>query len=166
MVNQLWHNPIGFILYCELDMPILVHPVLTWPSFVGLWPAAFWLGSYRPLLMQRVSSKYLHCVLKFISSSTPPSYLLVHWLIIGFSSSAISKVGQRIPLAHRFAKMLENLIVKHCGTLPELPVSHITFPRPLEDGVLHTLFEESLTSETSISLHESLHEPGSFMSLA
>jgi hypothetical protein len=82
-----------------------------------------------------------------------------------YTSSAIAKVGQRIPLAHRFAKMLEILIVKHCGSMPQLSVP-ITFPRPLEHGVLHALFEGSSNSDNAISLHESLHEPGSFLSLA
>ncbi|KAF8912757.1 hypothetical protein CPB84DRAFT_1670239 [Gymnopilus junonius] len=84
---------------------------------------------------------------------------------IDFVHSAIAKVGQRIPLAHRFAKMLDDLIVKHCGSAPRIPVQ-ITFPRPLEPHVLHTLFEESAQSDNNISLHESLHEPGSFLSLA
>jgi hypothetical protein len=83
---------------------------------------------------------------------------------IDFIHSAILKVGQRIPLAHRFAKMLENLIVKNCGSMPQ-PVQ-LNFPRPVENGVLHALFEQSAHSENTISLHESLHEPGSFLSLA
>lgn len=84
---------------------------------------------------------------------------------IDFVHSAISKVGQRIPLAHRFAKMLEDLIAKHCGSAPRIPIQ-ITFPRPLEPHVLHTLFKESAHPDSHISLHESLHEPGSFLSLA
>lgn len=34
---------------------------------------------------------------------------------------AIAKLGQRIPLAHRFARMLEDLIIKDCGS-PNLPI--------------------------------------------
>jgi len=41
---------------------------------------------------------------------------------IDFIHSAVSKVGQRIPLAHRFARMLEDLIVKCCGSTPGVPV--------------------------------------------
>ncbi|KAF8168005.1 hypothetical protein B0H34DRAFT_683893 [Crassisporium funariophilum] len=84
---------------------------------------------------------------------------------IDFVHSAIAKVGERIPLAHRFAKMLEDLIIKHCGSAPGMPVQ-ITFPRPSEPHVLQTLFDESSHPDSNISLHESLHEPGSFLSLA
>ncbi|KAF9056264.1 hypothetical protein BJ165DRAFT_1432192 [Panaeolus papilionaceus] len=86
---------------------------------------------------------------------------------IEFIHSAISKVGERIPLACRYAKMLEDLTNKHCGSIAGLPGVQISFPRPLEPNILQTLFEEhSNQSESHISLHESLHEPGSFLSLA
>ncbi|CAA7266537.1 unnamed protein product [Cyclocybe aegerita] len=84
---------------------------------------------------------------------------------IDFVHSAISKVGERIPLAHRYAKMLEDLITKHCGTAPRMPVQ-ITFPRSLESGSIQALFNEGSHPESKISLHDSLHEPGSFLSLA
>lgn len=82
-----------------------------------------------------------------------------------FSRSAIAKVGQRIPLAYRFAKMLENLILKRCGPASEFS-TQIAFPRPLEPAMLQTLYQESRQPDRNITLHESLHEPGSFVSLA
>jgi hypothetical protein len=80
--------------------------------------------------------------------------------------SAIAKVGQRIPLAFRFAKMLDDLIVKRCGTAAGFPSAQITFPRPLDPVAYHALYKESSTPGRNISLHENLHDPGSFMSLA
>lgn len=79
--------------------------------------------------------------------------------------SAIAKVGQRIPLAFRFAKMLEDLVMKRCGPASGLP-AQISFPRPLEPVVLRALFEESCNPDSNVTLHESIHEPGSFLSLA
>lgn len=35
---------------------------------------------------------------------------------------AIAKLGQRIPLAHRFAGILEDLILKDCGETPQIPI--------------------------------------------
>ncbi|PPQ85887.1 hypothetical protein CVT25_015829 [Psilocybe cyanescens] len=83
---------------------------------------------------------------------------------IEFIHSAISKVGERIPMAHRFAKMLESLIIKHCGSTPR-PQEDCNFPRSLEPHLLHTLFQETCPHpENNINLHESLHDPGSFLS--
>ncbi|KAF9460797.1 hypothetical protein BDZ94DRAFT_1265146 [Collybia nuda] len=84
---------------------------------------------------------------------------------LDFVQSAIAKVGQRIPLAFRFARMLEDLILKRCGPASGVP-AQITFPRPREPAVLQELFRESCTQGYNITLHESLHEPGTFMSLA
>ncbi|PPQ70774.1 hypothetical protein CVT24_001061 [Panaeolus cyanescens] len=86
---------------------------------------------------------------------------------IEFVHSAISKVGERIPLACRYAKMLEDLTNKHCSSIAGVPGVQISFPRPLEPNVLQALFEEHISQpDNHISLHESLHEPGSFLSLA
>jgi len=68
-------------------------------------------------------------------------------------------------MAHRFSKMLESLIIKHCGPAPHVPMQ-ITFPRLEDDNILQSLFEEGSRTESSVRLHESLHEPGSFISLA
>ncbi|TFK41060.1 hypothetical protein BDQ12DRAFT_600361 [Crucibulum laeve] len=82
------------------------------------------------------------------------------------SLSAIAKVGQRVPLAFRFAKMLEDLIRKRCDPSPIGPSAQLTFPRPLQSPHLHSLFEEIYHSNSNITLQESIHEPGSFVSLA
>ncbi|KAF8898638.1 hypothetical protein BD779DRAFT_1607387 [Infundibulicybe gibba] len=84
---------------------------------------------------------------------------------LDFVRSAIAKVGERIPLAFRFAKMLEDLILKRCGPATGLS-AQLTFPRPSEPVVLRTLYEENCNPENNITLHEGLHEPGSFLSLA
>jgi hypothetical protein len=70
-------------------------------------------------------------------------------------------------MAHRFAKMLEKKILQECGAaLAEIPSFQITFPRPLEPSLLQALFDESAQSDNNIGLHETLHEPGAFLSLA
>lgn len=61
---------------------------------------------------------------------------------INFIHSAIAKVGQRVPLAHRYAKMLEDLIIKRCGPASGYS-AQINFPRSLHLDDLHTLFEEN-----------------------
>ncbi|KAF9015250.1 hypothetical protein BDQ17DRAFT_1340740 [Cyathus striatus] len=85
---------------------------------------------------------------------------------IEFVQSAIAKVGERIPLAFRFTKMLEDMILKRCGLATGIPGVPITFPRPMEPSVLRSLFEESCNPESNVTLHESLQEHGSFVSLA
>ncbi|TFK77005.1 hypothetical protein BDN72DRAFT_754042 [Pluteus cervinus] len=84
---------------------------------------------------------------------------------VDFVQSAIAKVGQRIPLAYRYAKLLENYVTQRCGPANGT-VTQIAFPRPSEPGILQTLYEESVNTDRNITLHESLHEPGSFISLA
>ncbi|KAF8078522.1 hypothetical protein FPV67DRAFT_1557832 [Lyophyllum atratum] len=84
---------------------------------------------------------------------------------LDFVQSAIAKVGQRIPLAFRFARLLEDLVVKKCGPSSGTPAP-ITFPRPLEPAVVQAMFQQSCRRELPTTLHESLHEPGSFLSLA
>lgn len=121
--------------------------------------AALDARSVEQISTLRAEIEFIQCVMliircKILPNSTP-------------YSSAISKVGERIPLACRYAKMLEDLTNKHCGSIAGLPGVQISFPRPLEPNILQTLFEEhSNQSESHISLHESLHEPGSFLSLA
>ncbi|KAF9532023.1 hypothetical protein CPB83DRAFT_848212 [Crepidotus variabilis] len=83
---------------------------------------------------------------------------------IDYVHDAISKVGRRIPLAHRYAKMLEDLLVKSCGLAPSVPID-MPFPRPLEPLAIQSMFYES-DPNRCVSLHDALHEPGSFLSLA
>ncbi|RDB28416.1 hypothetical protein Hypma_015426 [Hypsizygus marmoreus] len=61
---------------------------------------------------------------------------------LDFVHSAIAKVGQRIPLAFRFARLLEDLILKKCGPASGIP-AQITFPRPLEPEMMQAMFEQS-----------------------
>ena len=78
--------------------------------------------------------------------------------------SALTKVGQRIPLAQRYAKMLEDLLERHCGKVPQKSVE-LTFPRPLDILVLQAIFEESTKMENMDTLPDVLNEPGSLLSL-
>lgn len=81
---------------------------------------------------------------------------------LDFVQAAIAKLGQRIPLAFRFAKMLEDLILKRCGPATGVP-AQITFPRPsMEPADFQAFFEESCNRFPDASLHESLQDSGSF----
>lgn len=82
-------------------------------------------------------------------------------------SSAIVKVGQRTPLAYRFSKMLEELVTKRCGETFGSAL-RIAFSRSVESRSPRTLFEEYTYNNSTgqASLNETLHEPGSFLSLA
>jgi hypothetical protein len=79
-------------------------------------------------------------------------------------SSAIAKVGQRVPLAHRYAKMLEDLIIKRCGPASGYP-TQITFPRSLHLDDFDTLFEESNNLVSDVILRETLYQTKSFSPL-
>ncbi|KAG6832433.1 hypothetical protein H0H92_001479, partial [Tricholoma furcatifolium] len=59
-----------------------------------------------------------------------------------FYRSAISKMGQRIPLSFRFARLLEDLVIKKCGPSTGTPTP-ITFPRPPELAVDQSIFEQN-----------------------
>ena len=58
-------------------------------------------------------------------------------------SVALAKMGQRIPLAHKFARILEDLIIKDCGVALQIP-NQMTHPQ-----VQGNLFEEHSQSETN-----------------
>ncbi|KAJ7181763.1 hypothetical protein C8R43DRAFT_970368 [Mycena crocata] len=82
---------------------------------------------------------------------------------LDFFELAISKIGQRIPLAFRYAKMLRDLVLKCCGASQENAVQ-LSFPRPLEFD-LEKYFHESIGFPGNL-LHESLGlqgNAGSFM---
>jgi len=84
-----------------------------------------------------------------------------------FFESAISKIGQRIPLAFRYAKMLNDLIFKRCGE-PLQDTVQLSFPRPM-DYNLQACFRENGTLNDAITLHESLGlqgTVGSFMAVS
>lgn len=83
------------------------------------------------------------------------------------SSSAIVKLGQRIPLAYRFSKMLEDLVTKRCGE-GFGSVLRVAFPRSVESNSLQTFLQDNTYNDLTdqVNLRENLHEPGSFLSLA
>ncbi|KAH9486839.1 hypothetical protein JR316_0000904 [Psilocybe cubensis] len=82
---------------------------------------------------------------------------------VEFIHLAISKVGERIPMAYRFSKMLESVIIKHCGSAPRAQAD-CNLPRALEPHMLQSLFQEICpTPEDNINLTEALHDPGSFL---
>jgi len=78
-------------------------------------------------------------------------------------SAAIAKVGERIPLAYRYAKMLENLLIEYCGSVSQ-PVQ-LTFPRPLDMLVMQPLFAECSASDSAGNRPDVLLDPGSYLSL-
>ncbi|KAJ7492527.1 hypothetical protein FB451DRAFT_1218642 [Mycena latifolia] len=78
---------------------------------------------------------------------------------LDFFETAISRIGQRIPLAFRYAKMLNDLVHKRCGEPLEEPVQ-LTFPRPSEYDI-ENFIQQGHTS----SLHESLGLQGTAGSL-
>ncbi|KAG6847422.1 hypothetical protein H0H93_008217 [Arthromyces matolae] len=84
---------------------------------------------------------------------------------LDFVQSAIYKMGQRIPLAFRFARLLEDLVVKRCGPAIGTPTP-ITFPRPIEPPVVHMFQHTSFIRDPQVFLHDGMHEPGSFLTLA
>ncbi|TFK30536.1 hypothetical protein FA15DRAFT_662508 [Coprinopsis marcescibilis] len=85
---------------------------------------------------------------------------------IDFIHTSIAKVGQRIPLAHRFAKMLDDLLKKRCGPLSSVPLN-LSFPRSTDaSATIRTLFEEGCETDTDmLNLHQTLHDSGSYLGL-
>ncbi|KAJ7925882.1 hypothetical protein B0H13DRAFT_1973748 [Mycena leptocephala] len=81
---------------------------------------------------------------------------------LDFFESAILKIGQRIPLAFRYAKMLSNLVSKRCGDSVEDAVQ-LSFPRSEFD------IEKFLQQSNNCDLHESLGlqaVAGSYMAIS
>nr|GAT43231.1 predicted protein [Mycena chlorophos] len=72
-----------------------------------------------------------------------------------FLQSAIMRIGQRVPLALRYGKMLGDLITKRCGPVDPTQTAHtpLTFPRAasVQDDDVDIWFEQP-----GHSLHESL----------
>ncbi|KAJ6604750.1 hypothetical protein DFH09DRAFT_1123717 [Mycena vulgaris] len=82
---------------------------------------------------------------------------------VEFFERAISRIGQRIPLAFRYAKMLNDLVRQRCGELVEDSVE-LNFPRPLEYDIA-TFFQQGNPN----GLHESLGlqgTSGSYMAVS
>lgn len=73
------------------------------------------------------------------------------WLSAKFNCScsmAIAKLGQRLPFAHRFARMLEELIIKDCDAVLEMPMQNTL--AQMRDLELGTLFRWSLFRLTHV----------------
>lgn len=81
-------------------------------------------------------------------------------------SSAIVKLGQRIPLAYRFSKMLEDLVTKRCGESYSSSLRAV-FSRSAEPASLQSLPQgytyNDLTGQ--IGFQENLHDTESFLSM-
>ncbi|KAF8216122.1 hypothetical protein K438DRAFT_1800101 [Mycena galopus ATCC 62051] len=78
---------------------------------------------------------------------------------LDFLESAIAKVGERVPLAFRYAKMLKGLVTKKCGE-PVDEAIQLIYPRTEFD------MEQFIHQTQTFDLHESLGlqgVPGSFM---
>ncbi|KAJ6575219.1 hypothetical protein B0H19DRAFT_1127724 [Mycena capillaripes] len=81
---------------------------------------------------------------------------------LDFFESAIMKIGQRIPLAFRYGKMLNALVSKRCGDPADESVE-LSFPRSEFD------IEKFLQQSSNCDLHESLGlqaVAGSYMAVA
>ncbi|KAJ6610095.1 hypothetical protein B0H10DRAFT_2166192 [Mycena sp. CBHHK59/15] len=74
-----------------------------------------------------------------------------------FIQSAIARIGQRIPLAFRYAKMLNDLIVNRCGESSAGESAQLTFPRPLEYD-MQAIFQPNIDNSRGTS--------GSFLAVA
>ncbi|KAL4266915.1 Transcription factor domain-containing protein [Pleurotus pulmonarius] len=88
-----------------------------------------------------------------------------------FVHFAIAKVGERIPMAFRFAKMLRDLISNHCGDLPPIPFTDITFPRHSPEMLagpgaeLLQMYDRHISNSVpSVSLKSDLYDPVSYVS--
>ncbi|KAG2023383.1 hypothetical protein CC2G_001044 [Coprinopsis cinerea AmutBmut pab1-1] len=85
---------------------------------------------------------------------------------IDFIHTSIAKVGQRIPLAHRFGKMLEDLLKKRCGPLSSIPMNLSFAGSSDASATIRTLFEGcdgSTDNNDMINLHQTLHESGTYL---
>ncbi|KAF7436918.1 hypothetical protein PC9H_003752 [Pleurotus ostreatus] len=88
-----------------------------------------------------------------------------------FVHYAIAKVGERIPMAFRFAKMLRDLISNHCGDLPPVPLTDITFPRHSPEMLagpgaeLLQMYDRHISNAVPpVSLKSDLYDPVSYAS--
>ncbi|EKM83798.1 hypothetical protein AGABI1DRAFT_66768 [Agaricus bisporus var. burnettii JB137-S8] len=83
-----------------------------------------------------------------------------------FVHSAIVKLGQRIPLAYRFSKMLEDLVTKRCGESYSSSLRAV-FSRSADPASLQSLPQgytyNDLTGQ--IGFQENLHDTESFLSM-
>ncbi|KAJ7070941.1 hypothetical protein C8F01DRAFT_1108418 [Mycena amicta] len=69
-----------------------------------------------------------------------------------FLQSAILRIGQRVPLALRYGRMLADLVTKRCGESSQA-IATLSFPRAPQDDDLDLWFEQP---DHMSSLHESI----------
>lgn len=83
---------------------------------------------------------------------------------LDFIHTSIAKVGQRIPLAHRFARMLEDMIKTRCGPLDSIPMNLSFFRSNDSSATIQTLFEDGCEDGGDImNFPQALHEPAAFL---
>ncbi|KAF8640545.1 hypothetical protein AX17_000207 [Amanita inopinata Kibby_2008] len=70
-----------------------------------------------------------------------------------FIHSALVKVGERIPLALRFAKMLDDLMVSRCGQVQKAS-RQMHFPRSIEMGGPESVYTQTFAIENPVILME------------
>ena len=90
-------------------------------SSVGSLVVGSLLGFYRLPWHPKILTRYPHCEGSLTFYSEPYSYLTISAKSKILCSMAIAKLGQRIPLAYKFARMLEDLIIKDCGATFQYP---------------------------------------------
>ncbi|KAL0951062.1 hypothetical protein HGRIS_007801 [Hohenbuehelia grisea] len=87
---------------------------------------------------------------------------------LDFVHGAIAKAGERIPMAYRFARMLHDLIIAHCGP-QSAPTANPAYPGPLPELLagprtnLVQLFETSVVNKNIVQ--DNLYDPSSFLSM-
>lgn len=88
---------------------------------------------------------------------------------VEFVHGAVLKLGQRIPIAYRFSKMLEGYFTKTCGETFN-SVHQASFTRPDDTNAFGSLVRFEMNEYNNpagqVNLHETLHTPSSFLSLS
>ena len=101
--------------------PLKHHQKKTFFSSVGSLVVGSLLDFYRLPWHPKILIRYPHCEGSLTFYSEPYSYSTISAKSKILCSMAIAKLGQRIPLAYKFARMLEDLIIKDCGAALQYP---------------------------------------------
>ena len=144
LVYNVWSTSFDITLldtFCsvchDFFAPIGIHRNLTFSS-VGFSVVGSLSDSYRLLWQHKISIRYPCCDRRLTFCSESYSHLNISAKSNCLCSMAIAKLGQRLPLAHRFARMLGDLIIKDCGAVLEIPVQ-TSFNGQMQDSPLRTL---------------------------
>ncbi|KAJ7361636.1 hypothetical protein DFH08DRAFT_844736 [Mycena albidolilacea] len=114
--------------------------------------------TYCWFISGRVLVRFLQAA---IDANTPDQISTLH-AELDFFESAIARVGQRVPLAFRYAKMLRGLVNKKCGESIE-EAAELIYPRSEFD------IDKFIQQASAANLHESLGlqgVAGSFMAVS